>query len=58
MKMEMKDRLHIYDINTLRSRHGHTYNKYKKLVSMVMRTCIKQHLSNIWSSIHEKVNQF
>ena len=24
---------------------------------MVMLLCIKQHLSNIWSSIHEKVKQ-
>ena len=24
---------------------------------MMVRLCIKQHVSNIWSSIHEKVKQ-
>ena len=26
-------------------------------LTMMMLTCNKQHLSNIWGSIHEKVNQ-
>ena len=38
-------------------RHGHKYTKYKICLSKIMVTCIKQHLSNIWSSIHEKVKQ-
>ena len=43
-------------------RHGHKYNKYKMclcimMVICIMVICIKQHLSNIWSSIHEKVKQ-
>ena len=29
----------------------------KKCLSMMMLIFIKQHLSNIWSSIHEKVKQ-
>ena len=33
------------------------YSKYKKCLSMMMFTCIDQHLSNIWSWIHEKVKQ-
>ena len=37
--------------------HGHKYSKYKKSLSMVMLIYIKQNLSNIWSSIHEKVKQ-
>ena len=52
MKMKMKNR---YDINRPRSRHGHRYSKCKKLLSKMMLIYIKQHLSNIWSSIHEKV---
>ena len=28
-----------------------------KCLSIIMVICIKQHLSNIWSSIHEKVKQ-
>ena len=48
---------HRYDINRPRSRHGHKYSKYKTLLSIIMIICIKQHLSNIWSSIHEKVKQ-
>ena len=55
--MKMKNRLHRYDINRPRSRHGHKYSKYKKCLSMAIRICIKQHLSNTWSSIHEKVKQ-
>ena len=57
MKIKMKNRSLIYDINLgtrknrPRSRHGHEYSKYKKFLSMMMLICIKQHLSNIWSSI-------
>ena len=38
-------------------RHGLKYSENKKCLSMMMLVCIKQHLSNIWSSIHEKVKQ-
>ena len=55
--MKIKDRSHRYDINRHRSRHGHKYSKYKKYLSLTMLICIRQHLSNIWSSIHEKVKQ-
>ena len=55
MKMKMKKRLHRYDINGPRSKDGHKYCKYKKCLSMMMLICIKHQLSNIWSSIHEKV---
>ena len=40
-----------------RSRPGHKYNKYETRLSMIMITCIKKHLSNISSSIHEKAKQ-
>ena len=56
MKIKMKNRSHRYDINRPRSRHGHKYSKYKKCLSMMMLICIKQHLSNIWSSVHEKLS--
>ena len=46
-----------YNINRPRSRHWPEYSKYKKCLSMVMLICIKQQLSNTWSSIHEKVKQ-
>ena len=36
---------------------GHRYSKHGKCHSMVMLFCIKQHLSNIWSSVHEKVKK-
>ena len=55
--MKLKNRSHRYDINSHRSRHGQEYSKYKKCLTMVMLVCIKQHLSNIWSSIHGKVKQ-
>ena len=53
MKMKMKNRSHRYDVNQPRSKHGHKYSKYKKGLTMVILICIKQHLSNIWSLIHE-----
>ena len=57
VKTTMKNRSHRYDTNRLRSRHGHKYSKYKNCLVMMILTCIKQHLSNIWNSIHEKVKQ-
>ena len=55
MKMKMKNRSLIYDINLgahtrknrPSSRHGHEYSKYKAFLRMMMLICIKQHLSNI-----------
>ena len=57
MKMKMKNRSHRYDKNRPRSRHGHKYSKEKMCLDMIMFICINQHLSNIWSSIREKVKQ-
>ena len=51
----MKNRSHRYDIN--RPRHRHTYTIHKMYLNMMMVICIKVHLSNIWSIIHEKVEQ-
>ena len=42
----MKNRSHRYDTNRPRPRHGHTDSKYKKYLSMMMLTSIKQDLSN------------
>ena len=53
----MKNRSHRYDIKRPRPRHGHKYTKYKMCLSLMMVTCIKQHLSNILSSVHEKTKQ-
>ena len=55
--MKMKNRSYRYDINRATSRHGYKYSKYKKCLSKMMLICIKQHLSNIGSSIHENVKQ-
>ena len=57
MKMRMKSRSHRCDIKRPRPRHGYKYSKYKKCLTLMMLICIKQHLSNIWSSIREKVKQ-
>ena len=56
-RLRMKNRSQIYDINRSRSRHGHKYTKYKNYHSIMVVICIKQHLSNIRSSTHEKVKQ-
>ena len=57
MRLKMKNRSHRYDIKRPRPRHGHKYTKYKMCLSLMMVTCIKQHLSNILSSVHEKTKQ-
>ena len=47
MRLKMKNRSQRYDINRPRPRQGHKYAKYKTCISVMMVTCIKQHLSNI-----------
>ena len=54
MKVKIKNRSHRYDINWRRPRHGPQYTKYKMYLNIIMVICIKQHLSNIWSSIKKK----
>ena len=55
--MKMKNRLYRYGINRSRAIPGRKYSKYKKCLSMMMLTWIKQHPSYIWSSIYENVKQ-
>ena len=55
MWLEMKYRSQIYNMNRYRTRHGHKYTKYKMYLTMMKGISIKQHLTNIRSSIHEKV---
>ena len=57
MRQKKKSRSHKYDINIPRPRHGYEYTKYKMCLNMIMVLSIKQCLSKIWSSIHEKVKQ-
>ena len=57
MRLKMKNRSNRYDINRPRPRHGHKYTKYKMCLYIMIVICIKQHLSNIGSSIHEKIKQ-
>ena len=57
MKVKMENRSHRYDINRPGSRNEPKYTEYKKCFSMMILICIKQHLSNIWGSIHEKVQR-
>ena len=54
---EMKNRSHRFDINKPRTRHGHKNTKFKLCLSIIMVIYIKQHLSNIWSSIYEEIKQ-
>ena len=44
-------------INRPRPRHGHKYTKYKMWHSTMWVICIKQRLSHIWNSFHEKTKQ-
>ena len=57
MRLKVKNRIRRYYINRPKPRHGHKYTKYKICLSIIMVLCIEQHLSNICSSIHEKVKQ-
>ena len=57
MRLKMKNRLYRYNIYRPRPTYGHKYTKYKMTLSIIMVICIKQHLSNIQSSIHENVEQ-
>ena len=57
IRVKMKNWSHGYDINRPRLRHGHKYTKYKICLTTMMVMWIKQQLSNISSSVHEKVQQ-
>ena len=57
MEMKIKNKSHRYNINIPRFRYGHKFSKYRNYLIMTMLICVKQHLSNIWSSIYEKVKQ-
>ena len=57
MRLKTKNRSHRYGMDRPKTRHGYKYTKYKICLSIMMVACIKQHLSKIWSSIHEKVQQ-
>ena len=52
----MKNSSQRYHINRPRPRHGHRYIKYKMSLRIMIVICIKQHLSNTWSSVHEKLS--
>ena len=41
MKMKIKNRSHIYDINRPRSSRGHKYSKYKNCLTMMMLQFMK-----------------
>ena len=53
----MKNRSRRYDITRPRPMHGHNYTIYKMCLSLMMAIYIKQHLSNISSSIYERLKQ-
>ena len=58
MKKKMENRSNRYDMDTNIDLHGYKFSKCKKCLSMIMLIRIKQHLGDIWSWIHEKVNPF
>ena len=47
MRLKIKNRSQRCDINRPRPRHGPKYTKYKMCLSIMIVTCIKQHLRNI-----------
>ena len=55
MKLKMKNKSQRHHIDRLKPRHK--YAKFKMCVSIMMVICVKQNLSNIWSSFHEKKKQ-
>ena len=57
MKMTMKDISHRYNINDLSLDMDANIVNINKCFSMMILLCTKQHLSKVWSSIHEKVKK-
>ena len=56
MRLKMKNRSHRYDMNRSWPKRSPKYTK-NKMYLIIIVIGIKQHLSNIWSSVHEKVKQ-
>ena len=56
IRLKIKNRSHRYDINRPHSRMDINILNIK-CINVMVATCAKQHLSNVWSSIHEKVKQ-
>ena len=57
IRLKMKSIIQRYGINRPGPRHGHKCTNYQMCLSIRTVITIKQHLSNIWSSIYEKVKQ-
>ena len=57
MRLKIKSRSQRYNRNRPRPRNEHKYTKYKICLSIMMIIFINQRITNIWSSIHEKVKQ-
>ena len=55
-RRKMKFETYGYDTNRPWPKYGHKYTKCKICHITIMIIGIKQHLRNIWSSIHGKVN--
>ena len=54
MRLKMRNSSYRYNTNRPRLRHRHKYTKYKTCLGLITVVCIKQHLSNILSSVNEK----
>ena len=57
MEMRMKNRSHRHNVKRPGPWHGHRYSKSRKCLGMMMLVWIQQQLSNIRSTVHEKVKQ-
>ena len=57
MRLKMRNSSYRYSTNRPRLRHRHKYTKYKMCLRLKTVVCIKQHLSNILSSVNEKATQ-
>ena len=55
--MKKQNRSYRCDVNRPTSRHGLTYTKYKKCLSMIMFIYIKQQPTNTRGSTYEKVKE-
>ena len=57
LKWGWKWKIDHIDINRPRPRHRRKCTKFKMCHSTMIVIRIKEHLSNIWGSVHEKVKQ-
>ena len=56
IRLKIKMRSYRYDANRPMPGHGHKYTKYKRSLSIMMVTCIKQQLTTFEAQLMKKLS--